>query len=142
MPKKLTQDEGGPLSRLFKSSTARILDHFLCMDCFEYSKTEIAEATELSIRTVMRELPILESYGIIKHTGTVGQAEKYKTNINNPIVIHLNKASLEIADLDVEKELLSQGFSQEFVEKQMGTRPTWIKEIILSQGNHSPLKKR
>ncbi len=108
MPKKLATTDPGALERLFKSTNARILEHFLTFDCSEYSKTELAKATETSIRTIIRELPTLERYGLIKHTRTIGQAEMYQTNKNNPIIEHLKKVTLMIATIDVDKELQNQ----------------------------------
>jgi len=108
MPKKLSTQNPSPHERLFKSTTARIIDHFLTFDNYEYSKTEIAQATETSLRTIIRELPTLEKYEIIKHTRTIGQAEMYQTNKNNPIIEHLKKVTLMIATIDVDKELQNQ----------------------------------
>ncbi len=112
MPKKIATQNPGPIERLFKSTTARIIDHFLTFDNYEYSKTEIAEATETSLRTVIRELPNLENYGLIQHTRTIGQAEMYKTNTQNPIVQHLKNTQKIIANQDITEELARQGLDQ------------------------------
>jgi len=104
MPKKLSTQNPSPHERLFKSTTARIIDHFLTFDNYEYSKTEIAQATETSLRTIIRELPTLEKYEIIKHTRTIGQAEMYQTNKQNPIIKHLQKTQIAIANIDTQTQ--------------------------------------
>jgi len=113
MPKKLAQMGPGPLERLFGSSMARLLDFFTLHKNYEYSKTEVAECAEVSIRTVLRALPYLEEHGIVKHTRTVGNAEMYQTNTESPIIQHLYKAAQAIADIDVDKELERQGYKKE-----------------------------
>ncbi|HLE74511.1 MAG TPA: transcriptional repressor [Candidatus Bathyarchaeia archaeon] len=113
MPKKIAQMGPGPLERLFGSSMARLLDFFTLHENYEYSKTEVAECAEVSIRTVLRALPYLEEHGIVKHTRTVGNAEMYQTNTESPIIQHLHKAAQAIADIDVVQELESQGYKKE-----------------------------
>ena len=113
MPKKIAQMGPGPLERLFGSSMARLLDFFTLHENYEYSKTEVAECAEVSIRTVLRALPYLEEHGIVKHTRTVGNAEMYQTNTESPIIQHLHKAAQAIADIDVIQELESQGYKKE-----------------------------
>jgi len=97
MPKKHNAQTPTPHEQLFKSTTAKIIDHFLTFNTYEYSKTEIAQATQTSLRTIIRELPNLEKHGIITHTRSIGQAEMYQTNNQNPIIQHLQKTQLLIA---------------------------------------------
>lgn len=108
MPKKIARMGAGPLERLFGSSMARLIDFFVIHANYEYSKTEIAECAEVSIRTVLRALPYLEEHSIVKHTRTVGNAEMYQTNTDSPIIKGFHKAAQAIADVDVDKELESQ----------------------------------
>src|SRR3972149_11959099 len=110
MPKKIAQMGPGPLERLFGSSMARLLDFFTLHENYEYSKTEIAECAEVSIRTVLRALPYLEEHGIVKHTRNVGNAEMYQTTTDSPIVKALHKAAQTIADIDVDKEIERQRY--------------------------------
>jgi Fe2+ or Zn2+ uptake regulation protein len=113
MPKKLAQKEKGPLERMFNSAVARLLDFFVIFDKWDYSKTDIAECVEVSIRTVLRALPYLEEHGIVRHTRTVGNAEMYQTNSESPIIQHLHRAAQAIADIDVDQELERQGYKKE-----------------------------
>jgi DNA-binding transcriptional regulator YhcF (GntR family) len=118
MPKKLAQENPGPLERLFGSSMARLIDFFTLYDQWDYSKTDIAENVEVSIRTVTRAVPYLEQHGMIKRTRTVGNAEMYQTNKESPIIQYLSKAAMAIADIDVDQELKRQGYTKDAQPKQ------------------------
>jgi len=111
MPKKLAEQNPAPLERLFNSSTARILDFFTLYTEWDYSKTDIAQNAEVSIRTVIRTIPHLEEHQLIKRTRTVGKAEMYQTNKDSPIIQHLQKVKRLIADIDIDKELEKQGYT-------------------------------
>lgn len=118
MPKKLAQENSGPLERLFGSSMARLMDFFTLYDQWDYSKTDIAENAEVSIRTVIRAIPYLEQHGMIKRTRTVGNAEMYQTNKESPIIQYLHKAAMSIANIDVNAELERQGYTKDGEPKQ------------------------
>jgi hypothetical protein len=123
MPKKLTQPTPGPLERLFNSSMARLIDFFTLYTKWDYSKTDIAECAEVSIRTVLRAIPYLEEHHMIKRTRAVGKAEMYQTNKESPIIQHLQKAKRLIADIDIDKEIERQGYTKT-VETKTQTIPT------------------
>ena len=118
MPKKLAQEDPGPLERLFGSSIARLIDFFILYDQWDYSKTDIAENAQVSIRTVTRAVPYIEEHGMIKRTRTIGNAEMYQTNKESPIVQYLSKAAMAIADIDVDQELKRQGCIKDKQPKQ------------------------
>ena len=118
MPKKLAQEDSGPLERLFGSSMARLIDFFILYDRWDYSKTDIAENAQVSIRTVTRAIPYIEEHGMIKRTRTIGNAEMYQTNKESPIVQYLSKAAMAIADIDVDQELKRQGCAKDEQPKQ------------------------
>jgi len=122
MPKKLAQENSGPLERLFGSAMARLMDFFTLYDRWDYSKTDIAENAEVSIRTVIRAIPYLEQHGMIRRTRTVGNAEMYQTNKENPIIQHLHKAAMAIANIDVNAELERQGYTKDGEPKQPETK--------------------
>jgi len=102
MPKKLAQEEAGPLERLFGSAPARILDFLVVFRDWDYSKTDIAEKAEVSIRTVLRALPYFEQLGIVKHTRNVGKAEMYQFDMENQIAKTLAELAQKIAEKDAE----------------------------------------
>jgi DNA-binding transcriptional regulator YhcF (GntR family) len=118
LPKKIAQQDPGPLERLFGSSIARLIDFFTLYDRWDYSKTDIAENAQLSIRTVTRAIPFLEEHGMIKRTRMVGNAEMYQTEKESPIIQYLSKASMAIADIDVGQELKRQGYTEKAQLKQ------------------------
>jgi DNA-binding transcriptional regulator YhcF (GntR family) len=118
LPKKLAQEDPGPLERLFGSSMARLIDFFILYDQWDYSKTDIAENAQVSIRTVTRAIPYLEEHEMIKRTRTVGNAEMYQTNKESPIVQYLSKTAMAIADIDVDQELKRQGYAKDEQPKQ------------------------
>ncbi len=113
MPKKLAQEDPGPLERLFGSSMARLIDFFILYDQWDYSKTDIAENAQVSIRTVTRAIPYIEEHGMIKRTRMIGNAEMYQTNKESPIIQYLSKAAMAIADIDVDQELKRQGYAKD-----------------------------
>jgi DNA-binding MarR family transcriptional regulator len=118
LPKKLAQEDPGPLERLFGSSMARLIDFFILYNQWDYSKTDIAENAQVSIRTVTRAIPYIEEHGMIKRTRTVGNAEMYQTNKESTIVQYLSKAAMAIADIDVDQELKRQGYAKDKQPKQ------------------------
>jgi DNA-binding transcriptional regulator YhcF (GntR family) len=118
LPKKLAQEDPGPLERLFGSSMARLIDFFILYDQWDYSKTDIAENAQVSIRTVTRAIPYLEEHEMIKRTRTVGNAEMHQTNKESPIVQYLSKTAMAIADIDVDQELKRQGYAKDKQPKQ------------------------
>lgn len=74
----------------------------------ELLKNRLAENAEVSLRTVIRAIPYLEQHEMIKHTRTVGNAEMYQTNNESPIIQHLSKTAMAIANIDVDHELKQQ----------------------------------
>jgi Fe2+ or Zn2+ uptake regulation protein len=126
MPKKHSTQTPTPHEQLFKSTTAKIIDHFLTFNTYEYSKTEIAQATQTSLRTIIRELPNLEKHGIITHTRSIGQAEMYQTNNQNPIIQHLQKTQLLIA------QNLNNQQTQQQQQQQTEKQTTLTKQPILT----------
>jgi len=69
-----------------KSPMLKVLDFLMDNESFDYSKTDIAEGTELSRATLFKVWPKLEALGLITATRTVGKAKMYRLNKKNPIV--------------------------------------------------------
>lgn len=126
----MTQSEvyDGVLTRLFSSgSTAKILDFFLDHKEYDYSITEISEKTDLSFRTIVKELPKLEALGLIINHRKVGRAVLYKLDDRNEIVSLMERFTLLISQKDalhephrVEQEILEPNDeleSQEIAEQ-------------------------
>lgn len=92
--------EYGVLSRIFSSrAVAQILDFFLDHKEFDYSANEIAKKTDLSFRTIFREIPDLENRQLIFNTRKIGKVNMYKLNLDLEAVSFLEKFSLEMSQI-------------------------------------------
>jgi hypothetical protein len=96
--------ETGPLERLYNGvASAKILDFLTLFHEYDYSKMDIAKNSGVSFRHALREMAKLEELGLIKQTRTVGHAQMYKLNTENPAAILLRKFALEIAGQEAQK---------------------------------------
>lgn len=94
----MNQETAGVLSVLFATQArSRILDFFLDHKEFDYPVSEIATKAGLSFRTVLRELPKLESLGLVLQSRKVGNAAMYRLETNIPAVDLLDRLSLELS---------------------------------------------
>lgn len=92
--------EYGVLSRIFSSrAVAQILDFFLDHKEFDYSANEIAKKTDLSFRTIFREIPDLEHRQLIFNTRKIGKVNMYKLNLDLEAVTFLEKFSLDMSQI-------------------------------------------
>ena len=91
-----------PLQRVFTSkAVAKVLDFLLTYRDFDYSKTDISRESEVEWKNMYERVwPILTKYKLIKATRTVGRAQLYVTNMDNPIMQALVKVMSEIAAYD------------------------------------------
>ena len=90
------------------SPTMRVIDFFICYDCFEYTLTEIAENACVGWTTLHSILPKLEEFEIIKLTRTVGRAKLYKLNTENAMIKSLMRFDMKLCKYYAEKEIESQ----------------------------------
>ena len=110
--------ESGPLERLFNGTApAKILDFLTVFRDYDYSKMDIAKNSGVSFRHALREIEKLEQLNLIKQTRTVGHAQMYKLNIDNPATTHLSKFALQLASTEVDHELAKQQKEQHYKEK-------------------------
>ena len=110
--------ESGPLERLFNGTApAKILDFLTVFRDYDYSKMDIAKNSGVSFRHALREIEKLEQLNLIKQTRTVGQAQMYRLNTNNPATQHLSKFALQLASTEVNHELAKQEKEQHAKEK-------------------------
>jgi hypothetical protein len=107
----------GPLERLYNGiAPAKILDFLTIFHDYDYSKMDIAKNSGVSFRHALREIAKLEQLGLIKQTRTVGHAQMYKLNTENPAAVLLRKFAIElagqeaqrIADAEIAKEKQTQ----------------------------------
>jgi hypothetical protein len=110
--------ESGPLERLFNGTApAKILDYLTVFRDYDYSKMDIAKNSGVSFRHALREIEKLEKLNLIKQTRTVGHAQMYKLNTENPATRLLSKFALQIASTEVDQELSRQEKEQHAKEK-------------------------
>lgn len=92
------EEPTGVLSILFATQArSRIMDFFLDHKEFDYPVSEIATKAGLSFRTVLRELPKLESLGLVIQSRKVGNAAMYRLDTNIPAIDLLDRLSLELS---------------------------------------------
>lgn len=103
-----------------KSPMLKVLDFLMDNEAFDYSKTDIAEGTDLSRATLFKVWPQLEALELITATRTVGQAKMYMLNKKSPIV----KKLMELDDT----------ISEYFAEKAVSTEALEGAEASLAQG--------
>jgi len=90
----------GILTKIFPTpSSPRILDFFLDHRDLDYSISEIAEKSSLSIRTIVRELPKLESVGLISRNRKIGKAVLFRLNTELKAIELLSEFILRISQL-------------------------------------------
>lgn len=89
----------GLLSDLFSShAVAQMMDFFLDHKEFDYSPSEIAQKTGLSLKTIIREIPNLERFQLVKKSRKIGKTTMYILNTNLTAIQILEKFVLEISE--------------------------------------------
>ncbi len=71
----------GPLTRIFESPVARIIDQSLLVGNMEQTVSMLSGSTNLSFKTVQKAVKKLEELGIMSPTRKVGNAQVYKFNV-------------------------------------------------------------
>jgi hypothetical protein len=111
--------DNGPLERLYNGAApAKILDFLTIFHDYDYSKMDIAKNSGVSFRHTLQEIQKLEQLGLIKQTRTVGHAQMYRLNTDNPATQHLRKFTLEIACQEAQK------IANQEIEKEQAANPT------------------
>jgi len=94
----------GTFGRLFNTPIARMLDVLILHRGYDLSLKELAEYAGITPKTVWKELPKLESLGLIKHTRQVGNAKMIALNQDiNPLAECFIKIEYETAFKEMEK---------------------------------------
>ncbi len=73
----------GPLTRLFRNATARILDQSMIVGKMEQTISMLAEATDLSYKTVSKEVDRLVAIGYMREGRKIGNAKTFSFNVDN-----------------------------------------------------------
>jgi biotin operon repressor len=87
-----------------ESPLIKVLDFFLTFPSFDYSKTQVANEVGISRITIEKIWKGLIKKGVIIKTRSMGKAELYKLNTENPRVKILMKIGLELASSYFEEE--------------------------------------
>jgi hypothetical protein len=80
-----------------ESPLIKVLDFFLTFPSFDYSKTQVADEVKISRITIEKIWRELIKKEIIIKTRSIGRAELYKLNTDNPRVKILMKIGIELA---------------------------------------------
>lgn len=75
-----------PLTRLFNTSNAKVLDFLLTNEGLTYTEEEISELTLIPARTLQRSLQTLLSENVIKRERKNGRTFYYTANLTSPRV--------------------------------------------------------
>ena len=73
----------GPLTQLFQNTTARILDQSLIVGSMEQTISMLRESTNLSYKTVAKEVAHLMTLGHMEEGRKVGNAKTYRFKVDN-----------------------------------------------------------
>ena len=115
------------------NASAKLLDFFITFREYDYSETNIADSSGVSKRTVFREIPKMESVGLIKLTRNVGRAKMFKLNPESKAAKFLEQFAFEIAGKRIENSLTAEMMQERFDVDEV---PTNIKQenIIKNSG--------
>jgi hypothetical protein len=93
-----------PLQELFESNAVvKILDFLTLFKDFEYTRTDIANETGISRRTLYQAFPVLEKFGLVTVSKSIGNIKLYKLNTESSICKSLVFLADEIALYNAEK---------------------------------------
>ena len=129
-----------PLQELFESNAVvKILDFLSLYKDFEYTKTDIANETGISRRTLYQVFPTLEKYGLVIVNKSFGNIKLYKLNTENSICRALVTLANEIALYKAEQ---STGISLTTQNDKCIPKATaTIMAFVKVEGNSSQIKK-
>ena len=101
--------ESGPLERLFAgNATAKMLDFLSTFREFDYSESDIARHSGVSIRHAQRELPKLERLKLIKMTRISGKSKMYRMDTESQTGMTASKFGLALASIEVDSVLAKE----------------------------------
>ncbi len=78
-----------PLTRLFPTANAKVLDFLLTNEGLHYTEDEISELTVIPSRTLQRSIQSLLSEKVIKRGKKTGRTYYYTANLSAPRVSSL-----------------------------------------------------
>ena len=87
-----------PLTTIFNTASAKILDFLLLNRDFDYSEADISRLAQTPVRTLQRALPMLLEEKLVRTTRKSGRSTMYMANIDSKrgeILLSYVKISLE-----------------------------------------------
>jgi len=94
---EISYSEASPFVRLFQTEgQVRIVDVFLRKQYKALTTREIAEFAGIDRSTVSRNLSVLQDIGLIIDADKVGNAPRYQTNTEHPVIKSLEEAQYEL----------------------------------------------
>ena len=125
-----------------KSPMLKVLDFLMDNEAFDYSKTEIAEGTDLSRATLFKVWSKLEALDLITATREVGRAKMYKLNKGNPIVKKLMELDDAISEYFAQKHCNPQNCaSNGDISRIVGPGQGLVKDIVEYENAEPDSKK-
>jgi hypothetical protein len=88
-----------------ETPVVKVLDFFLTFDSYDYSKSQVAEETGVSRITLDKIWEEFVNQKIIVKTRSIGRADMYRLNKENPKVRVLLELSLKLASAFAEEEI-------------------------------------
>ena len=82
---KVKYEIAGPLSSVFTSPEARVLDQAFLVGNMKQTIPMLAESTGLSFKTVQKVLQRLSGKGFVAPAGKVGNAKAYQFKVENEL---------------------------------------------------------
>jgi hypothetical protein len=73
----------GPLTSIFKNSTAKVLDQSLLVGRMEQTIPMLQESTNLSYKTVAKEITHLIEIGLMEGSRKIGNAQTFRFMVDN-----------------------------------------------------------
>jgi DNA-binding transcriptional ArsR family regulator len=96
--------ESGPLETLFSgNATAKIMDFIISSQEWDYSESDIARNSGVSIRTAQREIPKLLESKLIKLSRPIGNAKMYQLDKSHKTGELIEKLALSLAQINIRK---------------------------------------
>lgn len=124
-----------------KSPMLKVLDFLIDNESFDYSKTDIAEGTELSRATLFKVWPKLESLELITPTRRCGQAKMFKLNKQNPIIKKLMELDDTISEYYAQKCCNPQASSPKDISEVICSGQNLVKSIVEYENDSSQIRR-
>lgn len=82
---KVRYEAAGPLSSIFSSPEARVLDQAFLVGNMKQTIPMLEDSTGLSFKTVQRAIQRLSGKGFVAPAGKIGNAQAYQFKVKNEL---------------------------------------------------------